>query len=333
MTSTTHDTAVPLEVDDAVSHALASRHAVAALETAVLTHGLPRDPWSRLQERWPRLGAAPEWLDASIPVHLAAMRAMVDAVRAAGAVPAVTAVIDGRLRLGVTDAEITGLSELRTVRKLAQRDLPAAVVAGASGGTTVSAAITIARAGGVRLFATGGIGGVHRGWQQRPDVSADLTSLGRTPVCVVSSGAKSILDLPATLEALETLSVPVVGFRCDLFPRFVCAGDPSLRVPIRIDEEATIGAMARTHWSLGGGALLVVNPVAQHLALEGEALAAAEHASEHGDSAAAIGAAATPALLGRVAEATAGASLRANIELLRGNAALAARLAASLSGT
>jgi len=323
--------AAPISVAAEVSKAITARKPVVALETAVLTHGLPRESWQALAARWPRLGAAPEWLDPRAPVYVAAMRAMVDAVRGGGAVPAVTAVIKGRACVGLDDSAITELAQSSAVRKLARRDLAAAIAAGESGGTTVSAAITLAHGAGIDVFATGGIGGVHRDWQRHPDVSADLAALARVPICVVSSGAKSILDLPATLEALDTLSIPVIGFRCDAFPRFVCEPDPSMPVPRRMDDEREIAATARTHWSLGGSSLLVVRPVDPESALRSDVAEAAQRSAEEGGVA--RGAGATPELLERVAAATEGGSLRANVVLLRGNAALAAGLASALRST
>jgi len=329
--------AAPLVIADEVARAQRDRAPIVALETAVLTHGLPRESWRSLTARWPRLGTAPEWLDADAPLNLAAVRGMIDAVRQSGAVPAVTAIIDGALRLGVTDDELCALADARGARKVARRDLAAAQIARASGGTTVSASLAIARAGAVQVFATGGIGGVHRGWQQHPDISADLPALAEHALCVVSSGAKSILDIPATLEALETLSIPVIGYRCDAFPRFVCVSDPALTVPARVDHEREVAAMARAHWSLGGGALLVVQPVEVSMAIGFDEAERAQLAADAADAASAAGpargASATPALLGRVAEETSGASLRANVALLRENAHLAAKIAGALRST
>lgn len=323
--------AAPISVAAEVSTSIATGRPVVALETAVLTHGLPRESWETLSKRWPRLGPAPEWLDSSAPLNVAAMRAMIDAVRRGGAVPAVTAVVKGIACVGVDEPALTELAASTSVRKLAQRDLAPAIAARESGGTTVSAAITLAHGAGIDVFATGGIGGVHRDWQRHPDVSADLAALSRVPICVVSSGAKSILDLPATIEALETLSIPVVGFRCDAFPRFVCEPDASMPVPRRSDDEREIAQTARIHWSLGGGALLVVRPVEAESALRSDASEAAQRSAE--DAGVARGAGATPELLERVAEATEGGSLRANVLLLRGNAALAAGIAAALRAT
>lgn len=322
----------PIAISDEVMRAQARGAPIVALETAVLTHGLPRIPWTTLALEWPGLLHAPAWLNADLAVNFAAMEAMIQAVINEGAVPAVTAVVDGVVRLGVSESELDTLSESLSARKVARRDLASAIVSRAWGGTTVSAAIAIAHAGGVPVFATGGIGGVHRGWQQSPDISADLLALAHHSVCVVSSGAKSILDIPATLESLETLSIPVVGYRCSAFPRFVCESDPTLLLPCRADDEDAVARIAQAHWSLpAGGAILVVQPVNQAVALASEIAERAQNAAESSSSA--RGAAATPELLGRVASLTGGASLRANITLLRDNAALAARIAVSMNSS
>lgn len=295
------------------------------LETAVLTHGLPRESWRTLSTKHRALGEAPPWLDSKAPLHLAAVRAMRDAVSSAGAVPAVTAVIDGCPRVGLDDAELDRLAADRDARKLAARDLAAAIALRASGGTTVSASLTLCAGAGVRVFATGGIGGVHRGWNDRPDVSADLHALARHSICVVCAGAKSILDLPATVEALETLSIPVVGWRCDSFPRFVSGPDPALPLGARVDDAKTAAAVCRSHWKLGGGAVLIVSPVDPADAIDESS------ASNPLPAATGSGASVTPELLGRLVEATEGRSLRANVQLLRANAATAASIALQLA--
>ncbi|MBX3355472.1 MAG: pseudouridine-5'-phosphate glycosidase [Phycisphaeraceae bacterium] len=320
-----------IHCSEEVRRALAEGHPVVALETAVLTHGLPRENWGALTVRWPGVGAAPEGIDPDAPLHLAAARCMAAAVRASGATPAVTAVLDGLPCVGLDDAQLDQLASDGSARKLAARDLASAIADRASGGTTVSAALRLARAAGLRVFATGGIGGVHRAWQTQLDVSADLLSLAREPLVVVSSGAKSILDLPATVEALEALSVPVVGFGTDAFPRFITASDPALRVTMRVDSADAAARLAKEHWTLGGAGVLLANPVDPAVALDPSvADAPARNASK---GAAPRGAAVTPVLLGHLVEATSGASLRANLVLLRANAALAARVARAIHAT
>jgi pseudouridine-5'-phosphate glycosidase len=315
-----------------VDEALRAEHAVVALETAVLTHGLPRTP---LAETPPDL--APGWRDDG-PVNLETTRACVRAVRAAGAVPAVVAVIDGALRIGLDDAATERLAADATAEKAAAPTLAGAMRRGASAGTTVSAtlaACTRPAAGPIRVFATGGIGGVHPDRAARLDVSADLAALAATPVCVVCAGAKSILDLPATLEALETLGVPVVGHRTDHFPRFHAAGDADLPVEQRVETAAEAADLCRTAWDVLGGTagVLLATPVPPRFAVErarlDEWIAAAEAAAAADGVA---GAARTPYVLGDLARRSGGRTLLANVDLLVANATLAAEVAVALAG-
>lgn len=281
---------------------------VVALETAVLTHGLPR------------------------PQNLEAVLAMAEAVRSAGAVPAVVAVWRGRLVVGLDDAELEQLAADPDARKAAARDLPLCLAQGASAGTTVSATLAACRLAGIRVFATGGIGGVHRGWAGHRDVSSDLGELARTPCCVVSSGAKSVLDLPATLETLETLGVPVLGHRTSAFPCFYSGGDPRLPVP-----EVDLAQAARvclTRWrDLGqDGGVLLANPAPASAALEAGPLdRAVEAAVEEAGRRGIAGPALTPFLLSSLAAATGGRSLACNLALLVDNASVAGRLAVALA--
>jgi pseudouridine-5'-phosphate glycosidase len=281
---------------------------VVALETAVLTHGLPR------------------------PQNLEAVRAMAAAVEAAGAVPAVVAVLDGRLVVGCTAKELERLAGDGGARKAGARELGPVMAAGASAGTTVSGTLAACRLAGIRVFATGGIGGVHRGWSQHRDVSADLGELARTPCCVVSSGAKSVLDLPATLETLETLGVPVLGHGTDCFPRFHTRGDGSLPIEGATVEQAA--RVCRLRWeSLGqAGGVLLANPVPAPAALEAARVeAVVEGAVAEAEARGVRGQAVTPFLLAALAEATAGDSLACNLALLEDNAAVAGRLAVALA--
>jgi pseudouridine-5'-phosphate glycosidase len=232
----------------------------------------------------------------------------------------------GQATLGLTDEELERFLARDGVRKVSARDLAACMVQGRDGATTVAASLTLAHAAGVEVFATGGIGGVHRGAPF--DESADLTALSRTPVLCVCAGAKSILDLPATLERLETLGVPVVGYGTDELPGFFTRGT-GLPVPQRADSPAEIAAIARSHWSLGErSAILVVQPPPAHAALDAAVVAAAvEGAVRDAEAAGVTGARLTPFLLGAVLAATAGRSLPANLALLEANAALAAHIA------
>ena len=275
---------------------------VVALETSVLSQGLP------------------------IPHNADAARRMMDAVQRVGAVAALTAVAAGQPTLGLRDEELARFLARDGVRKVSARDLAACVVQGADGATTVAASLTLAHAAGVEVFATGGIGGVHRGAPF--DESADLHALARTPVITVCAGAKSILDLPATLERLETLGVPVVGYRTDELPGFFTVGT-GLRVPQRAESAAEIAQIARAHWAMGErSAVLVVQPPPADAALDQQTVdAAVRGAVRDADAAGIRGAALTPFLLGAVLAATGGRSLPANLALLEANAKLAAQIA------
>ncbi len=284
-----------------------AREPVVALETAVLTHGLPK------------------------PHNLEAVRRMAAAVRQAGAVPAVVAVFEGRLVVGLADEELERLAADPEARKAAARDLPLALAEGASAGTTVSATLAACRLAGIRVFATGGIGGVHRGWAGHRDVSSDLEELARTPCCVVSSGAKSVLDLPATLETLESLGVPVLGHETGCFPCFYSGGDPRLPVP-RADLALASRTCALRWGPLGQtGGLLLANPAPAEAALDAAPLErAVEDAVQQAVERGVAGAALTPFLLTALAEATGGASLACNLALLEDNARVAGRLAVAM---
>lgn len=298
-----------LTLGDDVAAALAAGSPVVALESTLVAHGLP-------------------W-----PVNLETARACEAAVRAGGAVPATVAVWHGRPTVGLGAAQLEELARAGGVLKASRRDLGAAVGLGRLAATTVSATMALAHAAGVRVFATGGIGGVHRG--DGGDVSADLTELGRTPVLVVCAGAKSILDLPRTLELLETLGVPVLGYRTDRFPQFYVADDPAtdpLPVSARVESAAEAAAVFDAHVRLGGGGALLAQPCPAEVAVPagefdaviGQAVVEAHRARAHGPKA-------TPFILARVAELTAGRTLTANRALIVANAALAAGVAAALT--
>lgn len=259
------------------------------------------------------------------PHNEAALQGCLQAIRNAGAVPAVTAVIDGQLRVGLNDDEYAKL--LAGTRKIAERDLAMAVATKLDiGVTTVSASLAIAAKAGVQAFATGGIGGVHRGSAVTGDVSADLGAIARHPVATFSAGAKSFLDLPMTLEKLEQLGVPVVGYQCDEFPAFT-ARSSGLPVPFRVDSPELVAAIVRVQIAAGRG-LLVVTPVPETHALDqqlhDQALDAALDAA---DRAGVQGAAVTPFVLEQIAQVTDGQSLPANIALVINNATLAAQVA------
>jgi len=275
---------------------------IVALESTVITHGLPA------------------------PVNLELALELEDRVEARGAIPATIAVQGGSIRIGLEREEIETLARDPEARKVSVRDLAAAVLGGWSGGTTVAATIFAAAGAGIEVFATGGIGGVHR--EPAWDVSADLPQLARTPIIVVCAGAKVILDLPATVEYLETHSVPVVGYRTDEFPAFYAASS-GLPVTIRLDEPEAVVEFAQRHWEIGvRNAVLVVQPPPAESAMDAEALeAAVEQALALAREAGVRGAETTPFLLAKMAELTDEASLESNLALLRGNVDLAAELA------
>jgi pseudouridine-5'-phosphate glycosidase len=320
-------------VHDQVSDAIAAGRPVVALESAVICAGLPRAPVD------PAVAAElPGW-DPAGPANLELARLLVRAVSEGGAVPAVVAVIDGAVRIGLTDDELAAIAADTGATKVSVADLPWAVSTGATAGTTVSATLAacgLPDAGPIRVFATGGIGGVHRGWAQRPDVSADLAQLGRTSCCVVCSGPKSVLDGAATLEVLETIGVTVLGYRTDVMPAFYSRGSANVPAPRRVDDTraAADACRARWHGLACPGAVLVAQPVPERAAVGhdeievvlGAALADAEAQGVAGRDL-------TPFLLERLVRETVGRSLRANLALLHENARLAAAIAAELAGS
>ncbi len=297
----------PFDVSDEIQVALGLGAAVVALESAVVTHGLP------------------------YPANLEAARQMEEAVRRHGAVPAPVAVIGGRVRVGLTAEDFTHLVA-HGVMKVGRRDLAVAIARQASGGATVSATLAVAHALGVRVQATGGIGGVHLGAGQTWDVSADLDELSRRPLVLVCSGAKAICDVGATLEALETRGVTVVGFRTPRFPHFYVT-DSGHAAPWSVDSVAEIAAIATAKERLGDtSALLVANPPPSSWALPGDEIAeAVARAVAQADAEGIRGGDLTPYLLGELDRLTHGRAVDANLALLDANAALAAQIAVSLT--
>jgi pseudouridine-5'-phosphate glycosidase len=295
-----------MEMTAEVERALIRSQPVVALESSVIAQGLPPD-------------IGPD-----------AAREAQQRVRDAGAIPATIAVLDGAVRVGVDDAAIDRLAHDDDVRKVGGRDLATCAVSGQSGATTVAGTLAVCAMAGIHFMATGGIGGVHRGWERTLDVSADLTEIGRTEVCVVCSGAKSLLDIPATLELLETRGVPVIGFRTDTFPLFYVT-ESSHGLTDRADDAETVAAAAAAHWGFARRTgLLVVQPVAEEVALppeETEFLVEETLAQAEADGVA--GPAVTPWVLARLHAATDGRSLVANRRLLVDNAGLAADIAAA----
>jgi pseudouridine-5'-phosphate glycosidase len=281
---------------------------VVALETTIVTHGMP------------------------YPQNVETARRVEAIVREAGATPATIAVIDGRIRIGIDDAVLEGLAAARDVLKLSRADLPYAIAAGKTGATTVAATMICAHLAGIAVFATGGVGGVHRGAEATFDVSADLEELARTPVTVVCAGVKALLDLPKTLELLETRGVPVVGYRTDDFPAF-WSRSSGLRAPLRLDTPAEIAALIRAKAELGLiGGVLVTNPIPIDAEIPPAEIAAHIEAAVAQAAAYGItGKAVTPFILDRMYATTAGRSLNANIALVANNARLGAEIAAALT--
>jgi pseudouridine-5'-phosphate glycosidase len=294
-----------LKIMPEVDSALRSGLPVVALESTVITHGLP------------------------YPENLALARDMEAEIRRKGVMPATIALLDGWVRVGLAADELERLATLSPVRKISRRDFGPALAQKASGGTTVAGTLTVAHAAGIKVFATGGIGGVHR---DAPfDISTDLETMRDVPLIVVCAGAKAILDLPATIERLETLGVPVIGYQTDEFPAFYAASS-GLGVSARADSPAEIAAIARAHWACGmDSTVLVAQKPPPEFAMpaaevEREVLIALEEAKAAGVR----GQAVTPFLLGRISQLTGGESMRSNLALLKNNAQLAAQIALAL---
>ncbi len=287
-----------IHVSDEVQTALEEERAVVALETTLVAHGFP----------------APDGVETGLASEAA--------VRAAGAVPATVGVLDGAIRIGLVRSELERFT--LAARKLGPRDLAVCAVQGAVGATTVGGTLTAAAAVGIRFMGTGGLGGVHRGFPTPPDVSADLAAAARIPALVASSGVKSLLDVPATVELLETLGVPVIGYRTDTLPLFYdAAGGPP--VSARADDVTEIARIADAHWRLGGNAILVGRPPTESLdvaPLIEEAVAAAERAGASGQ-------AVTPFVLAYLHEHSGGETRRVNRDLIVANAGLAGAIAAA----
>jgi pseudouridine-5'-phosphate glycosidase len=297
-----------LDFSAEVAEALSAKKPIVAFESTIITHGMP------------------------YPRNVETARSVEEAAREMGAVPATIAVIDGRFRVGLNGQEIERLGELTGgVVKASRRDLALVAARKGSAGTTVAATMFIASLAGLEVFATGGIGGVHRGAEETFDISADLVELARTRVAVVCAGAKSILDIEKTLEYLETQGVAIVGYRCDEFPAFY-ARSSGFKLEHRCDGLHDLARMIRLQRDIGPGGLLIANPIPEDHALEQAAIE--ERIAEAVAEAKAQGVGkkeATPFLLERVVELTEGKSLEANIALIRNNAVLAAQAAAELA--
>ena len=297
-----------LDIAPEVADALAHGGAVVALESTIIAHGMP------------------------YPDNLETGRALERQVRAAGAVPATIAVFDGRLKVGLDAAALERLARSQEIAKASVRDLGVLMAGKRDGATTVASTMRIAAMAGIRVFATGGIGGVHRGAEVTADVSADLTELALSPVAVISAGAKAILDLPRTLEMLETLSVPVIGYQCDEFPAFYSRSS-GLRIPARADDPEEIAAILAARWRLSdGGGALIANPIPSAdeipaAKIEAQIAVALRDARAQGVA----GKDVTPFLLARIRDLTQGESQRANVALALNNGQLGARIARAFS--
>jgi len=290
-----------------VAKALQSKAPLVALESTIITHGMP----------WPQ--------------NLEVARQVEADIRDAGATPATVAVIEGRLHVGLSDAQLEALAKTKDVAKLSRADLAVAMAQGRTGATTVAATMIAARLAGIAVFATGGIGGVHMGASESFDISADLQELAQTPVTVVAAGPKAILDIPKTLEVLETFGVPVIAYGQDNLPAFWSASS-DLPAPLRLDTGLEIAKAHAMRQRLGlPGGQLIANPIPEQDEIPREALApiiakAQAEADAQGIQAKAV----TPFLLSRIFELTQGRSLTANIALVRNNARLAAQIATHL---
>jgi len=294
-----------LDIHPEVAAALAAGQPVVALESTIISHGMPY----------------PQNVETALQVEAE--------VRAHGAVPATIAIINGRLKAGLSrdDIEVLGKNG-REVVKVSRRDIPFIVAAGQTGATTVASTMIVAAMASIRVFATGGIGGVHRGAQQSFDISADLQELAQTPLAVVCAGAKSILDLGLTLEYLETHGVPVIGYQTATLPAFFTR-DSAFKVDYRLDSPAAIAAVMKAKWELQlQGGMVVANPIPAQYALSSASIdAAIEQALAEASTQGIGGKESTPFLLARVCELTGGNSLAANIQLVLNNARLAAAIA------
>ncbi len=298
-----------LSLSPEIARALDLGAPIVALESTVITHGLPR------------------------PQNLELARAMEKNVRDSGATPATVALLDGKIRIGLSDLELVRLSDAKrdSALKVSHRDFATAIVKKMNGGTTVAGTMFASQMAGIKVFATGGIGGVHK--ESSFDISTDLRALAEIPMIVVCAGAKAILDLPATLEYLETMGVPVVGYQTDEFPAFY-SRESGLGVSVRLDSPKEIADFAHAHWKLGmRSAVLVTNPVPETESIPksemepiiSKASAEAIQKGIHGQKL-------TPFLLSRISELTQGKSLRTNLALLLNNARLAARIAGEMKG-
>lgn len=297
-----------MDITPEIEQAVREGRPVVALESTILSHGMP------------------------YPENLGFAREVEKIIRDQGAVPATMAVLDGRLKVGLGEDELVRMCEGKGVLKVSRRDLPIVVAEKLTGATTVATTMILANMAGIRVFATGGIGGVHRGGQDTMDISADLQELAHTPVAVVCAGAKMILDIGRTLEYLETMGVPVLGLDTDDFPAFYCRRS-GFGVDYNAKTPADVAKIAHAKWSMGlGGGMLIGNPVPQEYAMDFETMSAViDKALKMAEDAGVKGKEITPFLLAHIVELTGGDSLKTNIQLAYNNARAAARIAVELA--
>jgi len=297
-----------LDIHPEVAQAKAEGRAIVALESTIISHGMP------------------------YPQNVATAREVEAIIRAEGAVPATIGIIKGRVKIGLTDEELESFGQNRSVEKVSRRDFPLLIAQKMDGATTVAGTMIAAQWAGIRVFVTGGLGGVHRGAADSWDISADLTELMQTDVCVVCAGVKSILDIPKTLEVLETSGVPVIGYKTDDFPAFFTrsSGCPVLQ---RVDELSALAAIIKTKYELGlKGGVVVANPIPfDHEIPAVEIDKTIESALRDAESQGIKGKGVTPFLLKNIVERTQGRSLKSNIALVKNNARVGAQLAVSLT--
>lgn len=296
-----------LQVSDEVQSALNDNRPVVALESTIISHGMP------------------------YPQNYETAKHVENTVKENGAVPATIAILNGKIKVGLNEDDLQILSNSGNILKASRRDIPVIVSEKLNAATTVSATMICAALAGLKIFATGGIGGVHREGNNSFDISADLTELAQTNIAVVSAGVKSILDIGLTLEYLETLGVPVIGYATDEFPAFYTR-QSGFKVNYRLDTPGQIGSMIKTKWELGlSGGVIVANPIPQEYSMDKNKIdTAIETALKNADARGIKGKDVTPFLLGEIKNITGGSSLESNIKLVLNNAKLAAQIAAAL---
>jgi pseudouridylate synthase len=299
-----------LVFSEEVAKAMKENKPVVALESTIISHGMP------------------------YPQNVETAKEVEQLIRENGAAPATIAILDGKIKIGVNEGELEFLGTNKEIEKVSRRDLPYVIAMKKHGATTVAATMICANMAGIKVFATGGIGGVHRGAERTMDISADLQELAHTNVAVVCAGAKSILDLGLTLEYLETNGVPVIGYGTDILPAFYSSTSP-FKVNYRIDTPEEIAKLIATKWELGlNGGMIIANPIPKEEELEESYInSIIEEALKEAEEKQIAGKAVTPFLLDKVKTLTGGKSLEANIALVKNNAALAAKIAASLSSS